>query len=204
MKVYTIGHSTYEVQYFIELLTMNSINCIIDIRSTPYSKYAQQFNKEQLKYFLNRHNIVYIHMGSEFGARRNKRELYNNAGYLDFERTRKDSLFLEGIERIKQGYLKGYTMGLMCSEKDPLDCHRSIMVSKGLIDNGIEVMHILEDGNLESHHDLEIRMLDKYYKDRDQVSFSLVPDFGLSDSEMIERSYKRRNLDIGYDITNEL
>lgn len=76
MSLYTVGHSTYDVDYFINLLKKYKINCIVDVRSTPYSKYSTQYNKDTIKMLLKAHNISYIYMGTEFGARRSSRDLY--------------------------------------------------------------------------------------------------------------------------------
>lgn len=200
MKVYTIGHTNHTLDDFLKLLKKNNINCIVDVRSTPYSKYTSQFNKKEIKTFLSINRIAYIHMGDEFGARRSDKELYTKEGYLDFDKTRRDAEFLKGVDRIKSGCKKGYNIALMCTEKDPIDCHRSIMVSKGLIDNNIEVEHIKDDGSIETQSQLEKRLLDKYFINREQVTFDIISGGNLSEDEMIDLAYKKRNVEIGYEI----
>lgn len=200
MEVYTIGHSNYEIKEFIDILIKNKIDCLVDVRTTPYSKYTPQFNKETLYTFLKYKKIKYIHMGKEFGARRNKIELYSREGYLDFEKVKKDNEFLRGVKRIKEGCTLGFNIVLMCTEKDPLDCHRGILVAKGLQDNGITVNHIKDNGNIETHKELENRLLDLYYFNRNQITFNLLPESNLSIEDMLRLSYKKRNIDIGYRI----
>ena len=85
--LYTIGHSTYDQKYFIDLLKKYKINCVVDVRSTPYSKYAEQYNTDNINYALNKEGIKYLYMGKEFGARRNDRSLYDPDGKLNFDRT---------------------------------------------------------------------------------------------------------------------
>ena len=200
MSVYTIGCSTNTLERFLELLKMHNINCIVDVRSTPFSKYTSQFNREGLQGYLKKHNILYIWMGKEFGARRDKKELYSIQGYLDFEKVRKDSDFLGGVERIRNGISKGYRICLMCTEKDPIDCHRTILVAKGLEDNGIEVNHILQDGKLINKQQIAERLLDMYFKNRNQINFDMLLGNIKTEQEMLEEAYKKRNKDIGYEI----
>lgn len=200
MSVYTIGCSTNTLERFLELLKMHNINCIVDVRSTPFSKYTSQFNREGLQSYLKKHNILYIWMGKEFGARRDKKELYSIQGYLDFEKVRKDSDFLGGVERIRNGISKGYRICLMCTEKDPIDCHRTILVAKGLEDNGIEVNHILQDGKLINKQQIAERLLDMYFKNRNQINFDMLLGNIKTEQEMLEEAYKKRNKDIGYEI----
>ncbi|NWK12375.1 DUF488 family protein [Clostridium cadaveris] len=203
MKMYTVGCSTNTNEKFLELLKKYDVNCLVDVRSLPFSKYTPQFNKENLKIFLKKNKIAYIWMGKEFGARRDDRSLYNQLGYLDFEKVRKSEEFLLGVNRIRIGLEKGYNIALMCTEKDPIDCHRNILVAKGLEDNGIEVNHILQDGSLMNRYQIEIRLLDMYYKDRNQLNFDMILGNSLSEEEMIEDAYRRRNRDIGYEFNEE-
>lgn len=198
MEIFTIGHTNYSVEKFVDLIRAYNINCVVDVRSTPFSKYTPQFNENNIKSELNKRGIYYLKMGNEFGARRNNRELYTIDGYLDFEKTRKDVEFLKGVERIKQGCNKGFNITLMCTEKDPFDCHRTIMVSKGLKDNGIIINHILPNKEIQSQDKIEKRLLDKYYPNRLQFSFDTTNN--LTDEEMLAESYRRRNKEIGYSI----
>ena len=139
-------------------------------------------------------------MGKEFGARRDNKELYSIQGYLDFEKVIKDDEFLGGVDRIRNGISKGYRICLMCTEKDPIDCHRTILVSKGLDDNDIEVNHILQDGKLVNKKQIDERLLDMYFKNRNQINFDMLLGNSKTEEEMLEEAYKKRNKDIGYEI----
>ena len=88
----------------------------------------------------------------------------------------------------------------MCTEKDPIDCHRTILVAKGLEDNGIEVNHILQDGKLINKQQIAERLLDMYFKDRNQINFDMLLGNIKTEEEMLEEAYKKRNKDIGYEI----
>lgn len=202
MEIFTVGHSTYNIEDFINILKINNINCIVDVRSMPYSKFTTQYNKNQLSNVLKQNKISYIHMGLEFGARRDKRELYSLDGYLDFEKTRKDKDFIKGMERVKNGIKKGYRIALMCTEKDPIDCHRCILVGKGFKDSGFEVKNILSDGTFILQEQIERTLLDKYFKNRNQISFDMLIGNNLTESEMIDKCYIKRNKEIGYEVDN--
>jgi uncharacterized protein (DUF488 family) len=194
MMVYTIGHSNHMTDEFIDLLKKFEINCLCDIRSVPYSKYAGQFNRENIKTELKRYNIKYLYFGEEFGARRTEEELLKD-GAVDFEKVAGDAKFLSGIERIKKGIEMGYIIAIMCAEKNPVDCHRSILVSRNLEKYGISVKHILADGSLECHKQTEENLIDRYFPYRNQISLQ---DFIEGGTDCLEEAYRRANKEIGY------
>lgn len=195
--LYTIGHSRYEFEYFADLLKKYEINYLIDVRSTPYSKYAETYNKEQLSSFLSAKGIKYSFMGKFFGARPDNLELYNEEGYLDFEKTSHSDLFLKGMENVKLGLKRENNIVLMCTEKDPMDCHRAIMVARAFSLDGIEAKHILPNGNFQTQRELDERLLDRYFPDRAQLSLF---DYNkvISEEENIKIAYRKRNKEIGY------
>src|SRR5215213_8109475 len=97
--IYTIGHSTHPIDYFLELLKKYSVNCLVDVRSVAASSYNPQYNKEPLSNFLKHQGITYMHFAEEFGARHADPDLLDEQGNVDFERVRKSSLFKSGLER---------------------------------------------------------------------------------------------------------
>ncbi|MDY3740904.1 MAG: DUF488 domain-containing protein [Selenomonadaceae bacterium] len=200
-KLYTIGHSTVEQDFIIDLLVKYGIDYVYDVRSTPYSRYAEQFNRENIKYALIRHGIGYHYAGAYFGARQEDEYLYNKEGYLDFNKVRQSQKFNKGVEGVKRGLEQGHSIALMCTEKDPIDCHRAIMVARGFELVKIPVEHILHDGKLQSQHELNMRLLDMFHKDRQQLSLF---DDDMSEEEYLEDSYAKRNKDIGFRIENLL
>lgn len=202
-EIYTIGHSSYTHEQYLKLLIRYSINCIVDVRSIPYSKYVPQFNREEIKEFLKLNSIYYIFMGKELGARREDKGLYTN-GYLDFEKTSKSMSFIKGIERVKDGVEKGYKIALMCKEKDPIDCHRNILVARQFFKQGFKVTNILENGSIETQEHIEERLLDLYFPERNQVTISDVQNKGNIDkNSFIKQAYILRNKEIGYSPNNE-
>ncbi|SHJ79946.1 DUF488 domain-containing protein [Paramaledivibacter caminithermalis] len=199
--LYTIGHSNLTTENFLKLLRKYGVNCVVDVRSTPYSKFTPQFNEIELKNFLNQNGVYYIGMGREFGARRNSKNLYTMDGYLDFEKVKKDADFILGVNRIKKGVKKGYHIAFMCTEKNAIDCHRNILVAKYFYDLGYDIKNINHNGDYISQEEINELLLDMYFPRRNEIS--LFDSENLSDEELLKEAYKKRNKDIGYSINNE-
>ena len=162
-QIYTIGHSTQSIENFINLLNLHSINCLIDVRSSPYSQYNPQFNRESLAAELDWNGILYAHFGKEFGARRTRLSLLDNDGRVDFKKVHLDETFKLGVKQLEDVCDQGYQVALMCSEGDPLDCHRFSMVSYHLSKHGWEIYHVLPDGEIISNGDLECQMVENLW-----------------------------------------
>jgi uncharacterized protein (DUF488 family) len=201
-RVYSIGHSVYPNDFFLSQLRKNEIDCVVDVRSTPFSKYASQYNKDKIREYLKRNGLRYLFMGEELGARRSDLTLYNVDGFVDYEKVSRSYLFLTGIERIMAGLQRGYSIALMCTEKDPIVCHRAILVGKGLQDCGCVVSHIKEDGDTETQSQLEERMLNHYFPDWGQQSLFIDQENDYSRNDIVNKSYRLKNADIGYRLEN--
>jgi uncharacterized protein (DUF488 family) len=194
-SIYTVGHSTHELTYFLKLLQLHQVNCLVDVRSVAASSYNPQYNKDTLSAFLKDNGITYLHFSKEFGARQTARELLDNTGQLDFEKVHHASHFRQGIERLKQGLIKGYTIALMCAESEPLDCHRFGMVSTALVRDGIDVVHIMKDGSVKTHQELEKELIKKYEKKLPQPDIFTT---NITPEEQLKVAYKLQNKDIAY------
>lgn len=195
--LYTIGHSNLRIDDFINLLNTYDINSIVDVRSTPYSRYTPQYNRENLKVSLKKYGVAYIGMAKEFGARRDNRSLYHDeGGYLDFELVYKDEYFLKGVQRIDAGISLGYKIALMCTERDAIDCHRNIMIARYFHRQGYAIVNVKHDESSELQHELEERLLDKYFPRRDSISIFEVDN--INRNEMIKKAYNLRNKEIGH------
>ena len=147
--VFTIGHSTHALARFIALLQKHGMTAIGDVRSKPYSRMNPQFNREELKAALREHGIAYVFLGKELGARSEDASCYQN-GKVQYDRLAETELFQLGIKRVREGAAK-YRIALMCAEKEPLECHRAILVARHIVSIGFEIQHILGDGRLEGH-----------------------------------------------------
>lgn len=200
MDIYTIGHSNYSIEKLINMLKYYDINCVVDIRGTPYSKYNVQFDKEAIRYTLTKAGFIYIYMAKELAAKRLNKQSYNEEGYSDFEKVAKEKEFLDGIERLKNGCNKGYNIVLLGAMQEPIRCHRSILVGKELRKYGFNVKHILDDYSIAYQDDIEQMLLDKYFSNRGQMTIDDLIGNSLSREEMIEEAYKLANKEIGYRI----
>lgn len=202
MEIYTIGHSNYTMERLIDMLKYYNINCVVDIRGTPYSKYNIQFDKEAIRYTLTNAGFVYIYMGEELAAKRIRKDSYNNEGYSNFEEVIKEEEFKRGVERLKNGCEKGYKIVLLGAMQDPIRCHRSILVGRELVKNDFDVKHILDDYSIATQDDIEEMLLNKYFSNRNQITIEDLTGNSLNNEEMINEGYKLANREIGYRIEN--
>ena len=128
-QLFTIGCSILSLDDFIRNLKINKINVIADVRSIPYSRITPQFNKENLQERLRKEHILYGEFSKEFGARRTEFCAYED-NQVSFKKTMQLPAFLEGVKRIQKGLEMGYSIGLMCTEKNPLACQRFSLVAR--------------------------------------------------------------------------
>jgi len=155
--VYTIGHSTHRIERFLELLHSHGITALGDVRSNPHSRYNPQFNRETLKASVTAASIAYVFLGRELGARSDDPSCYVE-GKVQYDRLARTELFQQGLDRVAAGAAR-YQLALMCAEKEPLGCHRTILVAPALEARGFAVRHILADGGMETHADTMARLL---------------------------------------------
>ena len=196
-RLYSIGHSNQSLDGFLILLKAHDVNCVIDVRSVPASTYSPQFNQESLKYFLKSHGVQYLHFGDEFGARRT--DCLNESEQVDFEKAVETPLFQKGVERVMKGLEKGFRIAFMCSEADPLECHRFSLVSRYFYDQGLDVQHILKDGTLALHASLEKEMINQFLHSRKYRLPEVDLLFGTySQEEQRKDAYRLKNKEIGY------
>lgn len=181
--VFTIGHSTHPIHYFISLLKAHEITAVCDVRSSPYSRMNPQFNREDLKKVLRENRIAYVFMGKELGARSDDPCCYVH-GKVQYDLLAQTDLFQHGLDRILAG-TERYKIALMCAEKDPLECHRTILVSRYLKEKlGLEVHHILANGQIEKHVDTMERLL--YNLKLPSQDIFRTPDIILADAYRIQ------------------
>lgn len=157
-QIFTVGHSNHSLETFVTLLQRHGITALADVRSAPFSRFSPQFNKVNLEQEIKTHGIKYVFLGRELGARPKDQSCYEN-GQVQYERLKNTVQFKEGLERVIEG-TKQYIIALMCSEKDPLRCHRFLLVARALVKLNFPVAHILANGDLEPHEITMARLPD--------------------------------------------
>ncbi len=155
--VLTIGHSTHPIEAFIDLLQRHGVTALADVRAAPYSRFNPQFNRETLAGSLDAPGIAYVFLGSELGGRSEDPGCYEN-GRISYERLGGTRSFRKGLERVAQG-ATNHRIALMCAEREPLECHRCLLVAPALDARGVAVAHIRSEGGLELHADAMRRLL---------------------------------------------
>lgn len=157
--IFTIGHSTQSSTQFVQRLKRHAITAVADVRSAPYSRHNPQFNREELRSVLKQEGIRYVFLGKELGARSDDECCYVN-DKVQYRLLAQTELFRSGVSRVIEG-AESFRIALMCAEKDPLDCHRTILVTRELVKLGHDVTHILADGSLETHSQAMSRLINQ-------------------------------------------
>jgi len=157
--LYTIGHSNHDAAQFVSLLTAHGVSAVADVRSNPYSKYVPQFSKENLQHLLREAGIDYAFFGRELGARRDEEACYVD-GQAQYARIAALPIFRAGLDRILTES-EDHTIALMCSEADPLECHRTILVCREALKRrpGLRIEHILSGADIEAHDEAIARLV---------------------------------------------
>lgn len=186
--VFTLGHSTHAIERFVELLHLNEVTAVADVRSHPYSRINPQFSKETFYSALKKHRVAYSFLGRELGARPEDRACYID-GRARYDLIARTPLFASGLERVANGSER-YRIALVCAEKDPMTCHRALLVCRHLIQRGFAVRHILANGEFEDH-ETSLRRLAM------QMGAPLDDLFRSSD-ELVADLYARRSREIEY------
>lgn len=191
--IYTIGHSNGTVERLLGLLRQHGITAVADVRSQPYSRYNPQFNREALASALEDAGLEYVFLGQELGARSDDPSCYRD-GRAQYSLMAKTQLFERGIARLVTG-MQRFQLAILCAEKEPLACHRTVLVSRHLHNRGIKVLHILEDGTLEDHDALLLRLLEAHGMQEQNLFHSK--------DELIDIAYEKQAEDIQYSAEQE-
>ncbi|MAF96953.1 MAG: hypothetical protein CMM60_14555 [Rhodospirillaceae bacterium] len=191
LVAYTVGHSNHTLEHFIEILIENDVTAIADVRSVPYSRYTTQFDREALHAELKAAGIAYSFLGKELGARPDDADCYKD-GMADYNLIAATPLFQSGLDRVIEGAQK-YKIALMCAEKDPLDCHRTILVGRSLKRRNVVIRHIHADGKIEDCETAEKRLVKLTKQEMDDM---FQPPGTVADP--VERAYTVRGREIAY------
>jgi uncharacterized protein (DUF488 family) len=161
--IYTIGHSNLSFADFVALLNNAGIEAIADVRSSPWSRFNPQFNRETLKANLKLAGIAYSHLGDELGGRPKEPQYYCE-GIADYRRMRTAPAFEAGMQRLETG-ARRFRLAILCSEQNPIECHRCLLVGRALHQSGRPVAHLLHDGASMTQDDIEAKLLELAGKD---------------------------------------
>jgi uncharacterized protein (DUF488 family) len=164
----TVGHSNYDIPFFVHLLQTHAVTCLIDVRSQPYSRHNPQFNRETLDKHLAENEIKYVFLGDKLGARYEDPAVLFDDNKVNFKKVRALPQFQAGIDQVIILLQEGYNAALMCAEKDPLKCHRFGLVSYALAKRGVHVDHIISPEEIKSQMELEQDLLAHYKKNGSQ------------------------------------
>ena len=184
----SIGHSNIPAERFIALLRNAGVNAIADVRSTPASRRFPWFSSKNLALALQEGSILYVPFGDSLGGRPRDPALYRD-GVADYERMALQPEFCAGLDRLL-AMASQHRVCLMCAEREPLDCHRCLLVSRMLAERGCTVGHILHDGAVESHTVIEQRLLAGSGADADL--------FVTGHGERLAAAYRRRCRAVAY------
>lgn len=189
-SLYTIGYSSFVIEDFIAILKKKSIGAVVDVRSSPYSTRFEAYNITNIKDSLNNSAIFYLFLGDELGARPKDHSLYTN-NVADFSKMAKSNIFVDGCKRIRDG-LDKFSICLMCAEKDPATCHRTILVANAFRNfyPEINIFHIHSSSKIEPQEKLDRRIMAMY--DLEQEHF--FKNF----EERLKEAYSLREKAIAY------
>ena len=159
--VFTVGHSNHSLETFLGLLEYHNVGMVADVRSSPYSRYVPHFNKNVLEATLQKAGIAYVYLGGELGGRPTDPSCYDENGQVMYNRVADTDLFNNALDLVMRT-ADDHRVALMCAEKEPLECHRTLLVARAFAAGGVSVEHILADGSLESYDAAIDRLLDAF------------------------------------------
>lgn len=187
----TIGYGGKELGPFIQILKRFKVTCLVDVRSYPYSKNNSTFNKPELEKVLAKEGIAYKWMGIMLGGQPKDILVYDEDGRVNYQKLVKTDLFAKGIEELEE-LSKKHNVVIMCCEKNPMNCHRFLAISRELSERGYKVVHITDIKTYQTQSQLEIKLFEKYFGDVGQLNF-----FN-SLEKMTAEAYIKRNQEYGY------
>jgi len=189
--LFSIGHSNIPAERFVGMLHSAGVNAVVDVRSTPASRRFPWFSAKNLALRLQGDGIAYMPFGDSLGGRPHDPALYRD-GVADYEKMAQQPEFCAGLERVLQ-IARQHRACLMCAEREPLDCHRCLLVARAIAARGFMIGHILHDGAIEPHTATEQRLLADSEPGDDL--------FVTGQSERLAAAYRRRCRAVAYRAT---
>jgi uncharacterized protein (DUF488 family) len=170
------------------MLEKAGVTAIADVRSSPFSRRMPHFSRDEFRATLKEHKIEYVFLGKELGGRPRASNLYCD-GVADYEKMAQEPSFLKGIDRVISG-AKKHAIALMCSEHNPLDCHRCLLVGRALAAKGTSIGHILANGRTAEQEEIEDKLL--------SLSGGATDDMFISRNERLAKAYRHRAMNVAY------
>ena len=152
--IYTIGHSNHPIEHFYALLGQHHIHTLVDVRTSPYSQYAAWFNKEELSDGIKKLGLQYYYAGKHLGGRPTGSVFYDKNGYALYDVMAADKQFIRALSQLRHLAAITSPLVIMCSEENPRLCHRGLLISRVLDQQGVDVQHIMGDGSVQPHRTL--------------------------------------------------
>lgn len=167
LTVFTIGHSNHPMEKFLGLLKENNIEMVVDVRSSPYSRYAIQFNKEALEGLLRARGTKYDFYGDVLGGKPEEREFYDSEGYVLYDRLSQSPKFRHGIRELLKD-IERCRVALLCSEEDPSSCHRRMLIARVLFGEDVQALHIRGNGRIQTEE--QVAQEEEFQRTKGQTS----------------------------------
>lgn len=161
LVIYTIGHSNHPIEILLDLLHQHDIACLVDVRSSPYSRFSPHFRKRDLEAHLRDTGITYVYLGDSLGGRPGESRNFTQSDLVDYAEIARQPWYEEGLQSLFEIATEQRT-AFMCSEEDPRHCHRNLLIADSLISRSLaEVIHIRGDGQTEqaTRHPTQSRFL---------------------------------------------
>lgn len=156
-KLYTIGCEHRTPKGLLKLLRRHQVSCIVDARSNPDDAAKKEFTPNRLKAFLQKNAILYLPFTQEFGHF--PQECFDASGNLIYDKAILAKSFLHGIERLRNGMAKGFTIAIMGESIQPTECHRFSVIGHYLYHNGLsQILHIIKDYTVRNQGSLEAEL----------------------------------------------
>ena len=192
--IFTIGHSNLDIIEFINLLLANQIELVVDVRSAPYSKLYPHFNRNPLEVSLMKNSIKYLFLGDSLGGRSNNVNDFSK-GRIVYKKIAEKEEYMYSIKTVIQNSSE-YKIVLMCSEKEPLECHRTLLISRSIETLMVKVLHSQRDGQIESQTEAIQRLLKIWKLD--------TPNLFGEDAERIDEAFTKQESKYAYFDENKI
>jgi len=153
LTVFTIGHSNHSLEQVLDLLKQHKIELVADVRSSPYARYAVHFNKEDVARALEVEGIEYRFLGNLLGGRPKDDQYYDEQGYVLYGLLAESPAFQQGVTQLMK-IIESHRASVFCSEEDPTNCHRRLLIGRVLREQDVTVLHIRGDGRVQDEEQL--------------------------------------------------